>query len=248
MKTINLKKEFNQYCISLKTQDLIKQYFNDEKLKEKLLKNRLIGLISLIIIFIIGVGILILGAFINKGNGANLNNGAITCVIIGIFFLLCLLIPYTIVANQNKKIMHKYIEYHFNEVNVGQLIKKISTFFQEFRLLTEGFLNFKQSNQVIDINYCNEKYSLIYSFQQKPQVWLIKSTNGNKISSKEWDLKGNYDLKIYELEKWNAGFSKFYLENNIESIAFQIESKLSTIINDFEELWIKGGGFLNEEY
>jgi len=170
MKTINLKKEFNQYCISLKTQDLIKQYFNDEKLKEKLLKNRLIGLISLIIIFIIGVGILILGAFINKGNGANLNNGAITCVIIGIFFLLCLLIPYTIVANQNKKIMHKYIEYHFNEVNVGQLIKKISTFFQEFRLLTEGFLNFKQSNQVIDINYCNEKYSLIYSFQQKPQV------------------------------------------------------------------------------
>ena len=70
MKTINLKKEFNQYCISLKTQDLIKQYFNDEKLKEKLLKNRLIGLISLIIIFIIGVGILILGAFINKGNGA----------------------------------------------------------------------------------------------------------------------------------------------------------------------------------
>ncbi|WP_303923560.1 hypothetical protein [Ureaplasma parvum] len=246
MKTINLKKEFNQYCISLKTQDIIKQYFNDEKLKEKLLKNRLIGLISLIIIFIISVGILILGAFINKGNGANLNNGAIACVIIGIFFFLCLLIPYTTVANQNKKIMHKYIEYHFNEVNVGQLIKKISTFFQEFRLLAEGFLNFKQSNQVIDINYYSEKYSLIYSFQQEPQVQLINSTNGNKISSKEWDLKGNYDLKIYELEKWNAGFSKFYLENSIESIAFQIESKLGTIINDFEELWIKGEDFIHE--
>ncbi|ACI59897.1 hypothetical protein [Ureaplasma urealyticum] len=241
MKTINLKKEFIQYCSSLKTQDFVQQYFNDDQLKEKLLKNRLVGLISVIVGFVIGVAIIICGAFVNKGNGANLNSGAIVCIIIGIFIFLCLLIPYSIVANQNKKIMHDYIEHHFNEANVAQLIKKISTFFQEFRLLSGSFLNFKQSSQVINVNYCNDQYSLIYSFQPQPQVQLMKNNNSNKISSKEWDLKGNYDLKIYELQKWNAGFSKFYFENNVESIAFQIETKLGTIINDFEELLIKGG-------
>ncbi|MCV3743358.1 hypothetical protein OF377_00455 [Ureaplasma sp. ES3154-GEN] len=223
-----LEQQIITYNNSLKTNEMIKKFFRQNKLDEKITKNAKIGLFTVVGIFILAICLLIAGAFIKTGKTWLNNPGAITVMVLGIFFLLTLMIPFFVVAHHNTKLVKRFIQKYFNHSTINLFYKKISYYLKDWT-----FYETRWEKELITykFNYLNINYQLIV----KSNEVILKQEN-SVISSqltREWQT---HDDHLFVFYKPDAGFYKTYPTKCIDYLASQLNYKMQAIIKSFVKL------------
>ncbi|MCV3728220.1 hypothetical protein OF376_00245 [Ureaplasma miroungigenitalium] len=223
-----LEQQTHTYLDSLKTNQMLKKFFEQTKVEKRLQKNAKIGLYSVLGIFVIAVGLLIAGAFIKNGQTWANNPWAIAVMTLGLFFLLCLMIPFFIVIVLNRKIVKNFIKTYLDHTTINVFYKKIGAYLKDFSFQK---ITWNDTEVIYDFLYQKQTYQLVIN---KDTAFL--KIADQLINQKPYDQLNYHDDHWFIFNRIDAAFFKTYPTKCTDYLASQINHKVLLMIQLFVQL------------
>ncbi|MCV3754067.1 hypothetical protein [Ureaplasma zalophigenitalium] len=223
-----LEQQTHTYLDSLKTNHMLKKFFEQTKVEKKLEKNAKIGLYTVLGIFVVAVGLLIAGAFIKNGETWANNPWAITVMTLGLFFLLCLMIPFFTVIVFNRRIVKNFIRTYLDHPTINVFYKKIGAYLKDFSFQK---ITWKDTQVIYDFVYQKQTYQLVIN----DQTALLRNPE-QIINQKQYNQINYHDDQWFIFNRIDAAFFKTYPMKCTDYLASQINHKVLLMIQLFVDL------------